>query len=413
VAQDSPCIPSCLSQEQRKSHANIYPMSVIALRTTEEQAANLTETAAIGIVMPLGSQQGGAEALLQHLLRHREHAHRYVCAFLEEGPLVTEVRELGYDTTVFATTHLSHASNYLKTLRSLRAWIKAKRLRTVVSWMAKAHMYVSPASMFLPASVVWFQHGVPHRHPMDRLISLFPAKAVLCCSDTSKRGQDQMFPVRQSHVCYPGIVVSPEAGRSKTQARDRLGLPQNAAIVGMVARLEHWKGAHVFVEAAENILENHPDVTLFVVGGDHPLDVAYAEKVKGMVRELHCGERFILAGQRPMTEVPLWHAAADLIVHPVVGVEPFGMSVVEAMAAGKVVVASDLGGPAEVIQHGVNGILIRGGDATLLASTVLQLLKDPDRRDAIEKQARLRAQNFSVDAFAVRFNQLMTQLLPR
>jgi glycosyltransferase involved in cell wall biosynthesis len=388
-------------------------VSVAALMTTEGKAASFAEPQAIGIVMPLASQQGGAEALLQHLLRHREHAHRYVCAFLEDGPLVTEVRELGYDATVFTTTHLSHPGNYLKTLHSLRAWIKEKRLHTVVSWMPKAHMYVSPASMFLTATVVWFQHGVPHRHPMDRLISLFPAKAVLCCSETSKRGQDQMFPVRQSHVCYPGIVVSSGAGKSKDQARNHLGLPETAPVVGMVARLEHWKGAHVFVEAAAKILERHPEATLFVVGGDHPLDLAYAERVKGMVRELNCGKRFVLAGQRPMTEVPLWHAAADLIVHPVVGVEPFGMSVVEAMAAGKVVVASDLGGPAEVIQNGVSGILIRGGDAGLLASTVLELLEDPDRRAAIEKQASLRAQSFSVDAFAARFNQLMTQLLLR
>jgi glycosyltransferase involved in cell wall biosynthesis len=388
-------------------------MSVAALMATEGTAATFAEPKAIGIVMPLASQQGGAEALLQHLLRHREHAHRYVCAFLEDGPLVTEVREMGYDATVFPTTHLSHASNYLKTLRSLRTWIKTKRLRTVVSWMPKAHMYVSPASIFLPPAVVWFQHGVPHRHPMDRLIALFPAKAVLCCSETSKRGQEQMFPVRPSHVCYPGIMLSSETGKSKLQARKLLGLPETALIIGMVARLEHWKGAHIFVEAAANILERHPDATLFVVGGDHPLDVAYAERVKQMVRELDGGERFVLAGQRPMTEVPLWHAAADLIVHPVVGVEPFGMSVVEAMAAGKVVVASDLGGPAEVIQNGVSGILIRGGDAGLLASTVLQLLEDPDRRAAIEKQARLRAQSFSVDAFAERFNQLMTQLLLR
>jgi glycosyltransferase involved in cell wall biosynthesis len=388
-------------------------MSVAALMTTEGTAATFAEPKAIGIVMPLASQQGGAEALLQHLLRHREHAHRYVCAFLEDGPLVTEVREMGYDATVFPTTHLSHASNYLKTLRSLRTWIKTKRLRTVVSWMPKAHMYVSPASIFLPPAVVWFQHGVPHRHPMDRLIALFPAKAVLCCSETSKRGQEQMFPVRPSHVCYPGIMLSSETGKSKLQARKLLGLPETALIIGMVARLEHWKGAHIFVEAAANILERHPDATLFVVGGDHPLDVAYAERVKQMVRELDGGERFVLAGQRPMTEVPLWHAAADLIVHPVVGVEPFGMSVVEAMAAGKVVVASDLGGPAEVIQNGMSGILIRGGDAGLLASTVLQLLEDPDRRAAIEKQARLRAQSFSVDAFAERFNQLMTQLLLR
>jgi glycosyltransferase involved in cell wall biosynthesis len=175
--------------------------------------------------------------------------------------------------------------------------------------------------------------------------------------------------------------------------------------------LEHWKGAHIFVDAAVEILKRYPEATLFIVGGQHPLDVAYSERVYAMVQKMNFGERLILAGQRPMTEVPLWQAAADLIVHPVVGVEPFGMSVVEAMGQGKVVVASDLGGPAEVIENGVSGILIRGGDPSLLASTVIQLLEDPSRRVAIEKQASLRARRFSVDAFAERFDEVMRQLL--
>jgi glycosyltransferase involved in cell wall biosynthesis len=385
-------------------------MAEASLATIEREESRALEPKTIGIVMPLGSQQGGAEALLQHFLRHGDHRYEYVCAFLEDGPLVAEVRELGYDTTVFPTTHLSHVSNYFKTLRSLRRWIKAKKLHMVVSWMPKAHMYVSPVALLLPVRAVWFQHGVPHRHPIDRLITLLPADAVLCCSETSKRGQDQLFPVRPSHVCYPGVALSAGEGKSKSEARECLGLPKTTPVIGMVARLEHWKGAHVFVDAAAQILKRYPEATLFIVGGKHPFDVAYSEKVYAMVKQMNYGERLILAGQRPMLEVPLWQAAADVIVHPVVGVEPFGMSVVEAMGQGKVVVASDLGGPAEVIENGVSGILIRGGDPGLLASTVIQLLEDPSRCVAIEKQASLRAQRFSVDAFAERFNEVMAKL---
>jgi glycosyltransferase involved in cell wall biosynthesis len=386
-------------------------MAEASLATIERETSLALEPQAIGIVMPLGSQQGGAEALLQHFLRHGGHSYQYVCGFLEDGPLVAEARGLGYDTTIFPTTHLSHVSNYLKTLRSLRRWIKAKKLHMVVSWMPKAHMYVSPVALLLPVRAVWFQHGVPHKHPIDRLITLLPADGVLCCSKTSKRGQDQMFPARPSHVCYPGVALSAGEAKSKDEARESLGLPKTTPIIGMVARLEHWKGAHIFVDAAAQILKRYPEATLFIVGGKHPLDVAYSENVYAMVHKMNCGERLILAGQRPMTEVPLWQAAADVIVHPVVGVEPFGMSVVEAMGQGKVVVASDLGGPAEVIEHGVNGILIRGGDPDLLASTVIELLEDPSRRVAIEKQASLRALRFSVDAFAERFNEVMSKLL--
>ncbi len=386
-------------------------MSEAPLATIERAASLALEPQAIGLVMPLGSQQGGAEALLQHFLRHSDHSYNYVCAFLEDGPLVAEVRELGYDTTVFPTTHLSHLSNYLKTLRSLHKWIKTKKLHMVVSWMPKAHMYVSPVALLLPVRAVWFQHGVPHKHPIDRLITLLPADGVLCCSKTSKRGQDQMFPLRPSHVCYPGVELSAGDGKSKDEARESLGLPKTSPIIGMVARLEHWKGAHIFVDAAAQILKRYPEATLFIVGGKHPLDVAYSENIYAMVQKMNYGERLILAGQRPMTEVPLWQVAADVIVHPVVGVEPFGMSVVEAMGQGKVVVASDLGGPAEVIESGVSGILISGGDPGLLASTVIQLLEDPSRRVAIEKQASLRARRFSVDAFAERFNEVMSKLL--
>ena len=96
-------------------------MSESTLTTSERELTGAAGLQAIGIVMPLASQQGGAEALLQHFLRHGEHSYKYVCAFLEDGPLATEVRALGYDTTVFPTTHLSHVSNYLKTLRSLRS----------------------------------------------------------------------------------------------------------------------------------------------------------------------------------------------------------------------------------------------------------------------------------------------------
>lgn len=386
-------------------------MAEASVATVGLQRSRPVEPQAIGLVMPLGSQQGGAEALLQHFLRHGDHPYEYMCAFLEDGPLVAEVRALGYDTTVLPTTHLSHASNYLRTLRSLRRWIKAKDLHLVVSWMPKAHLYVSPVALFLPVQAVWFQHGVPHKHPIDRLITLFPANAVLCCSETSKRGQDQMFPVRASHVCYPGVALSAGEGISKDEARRILGLPKRTPVIGMVARLEHWKGAHIFVDAAAQILKRYPDATLFIVGGKHPLDVAYSESVYAMVQKMDYGDRFILAGQRPMSEVPLWQAAADVIVHPVVGVEPFGMSVVEAMGQGKVVVTSDLGGPAEVIENGVSGILIRREDSNLLASTVIQLLDDPSRRVAIEKQASLRAQRFSVNTFAERFNELMAKLL--
>lgn len=365
----------------------------------------------IGLVMPLAAQQGGAEALLLHLLRHKSERYRYVCAFLEEGPLAEEIRSLSYDVTVIPAARLSNLPDYMKTALAVRSWAKKKDLCAIVSWMPKAHLYVGLATLFQDVRTIWYQHGVSSGNALDRLTTLLPATAVFCCSKTSREAQDRLHPRRATYVSYPGVDFASEGPLSQQEARQTLGLEASQPLVGMVARLEHWKGAHVFVEAASSILQKHPGATLFVVGGPHSLDLNYAEELHRRVRELNLGDNFVLAGQRSMAETTLWQAAADVIVHPVTGIEPFGMSVVEAMAQGKVVVASNAGGPAEVIEDGHSGVLIERSDPVLLAATVDHLLMDKQRRSDIGRNARSRSQIFTTQIFAARFDELVGQAL--
>jgi glycosyltransferase involved in cell wall biosynthesis len=175
----------------------------------------------------------------------------------------------------------------------------------------------------------------------------------------------------------------------------------------MVARLERWKGAHVFVSAAKFVMDEYPDATLFIVGGPHSLDVGYSEEVRALLHKSGYGARFILAGQRSMAETLVWQTAADVIVHPVIGVEPFGMAVVEAMARGKVVVSSNAGGPSEIINNGVDGILIDSDNPELLGATLNHLLRNAELRAFLERNASARGRSFSVATFAGRFEELV------
>ena len=364
---------------------------------------------AVGIVMPLASQRGGAEALLQHLLRCGHGKVPYFCAFLEDGPLVEHARQLGYDTVVFPTTHLRELGNYVATVRALRKWIKQKQLSVVVSWMHKAHLYLGIAALGLPVRVLWYQHGVPHGHILDRLTTFIPAAGVLCCSETSNKAQKAMWPKRRTHVCYPGVPMPVGEPISQHDARVRLGLPLETPVIGMVSRLEHWKGVHIFLQAAERILARHPDATLFVVGGVHSLAPKYAEEIEALAKALALPEQILIVGQRPSFEVPLWQASADLIIHPTVGTEPFGMAVVEAMSHGKTVVASNLGGPSEIIVNGESGLLIEPRDPELLAEAIEELLQDGSRLHVLAAQARTRAATFSDQAFSQRFNAIVSE----
>jgi glycosyltransferase involved in cell wall biosynthesis len=365
----------------------------------------------IGIIMPLAYQQGGAEALLLHLLRHGSTRYELLCVFLQDGPLVEQVQDWGYKTFVVRTTHLTDPLNYLSTIAWLRRWIIREKPDAILSWMPKAHLYVGVAAALSGVKKLWFQHGISGNGKMDRITAKLPVDRVLCCSAASKAAQDQVPPRRLTSICYPGVSFPTPIPILSAQARERLGLAPHARIVGMVARLERWKGAHIFIQAATIVSEALPGTYFFIVGGEHPRDPAYAEQIRHMAKDSGLKDNLILAGQRPASEVPLWQASADIIAHPVTGEEPFGMAVAEAMGMGRVVVASDEGGPREIIQDGINGFLVPREDENALATLLIRLLQDSEELRRVAANAFSRGRRFSVAVFAQRMDDLLAETM--
>ncbi|MDE1178848.1 MAG: glycosyltransferase family 4 protein [Edaphobacter sp.] len=364
----------------------------------------------IGVVMPLGYQQGGAENLLLHWLEQGSERYTLVCAFLQDGPMVDFARNLGLRVEVIPATRLTNAGNYLKTVLGLRRWIKNEKLALVFSWMPKAHLYVAPASLGTDVPLLWFQHGIPSPDKLNRIISRLPTDGVLCCSKTSQVAQRRLSPVDQTIVCYPGVPF-PAVTPSREEARARLGISPEARVVGMVARWERWKGVHVFLEAIQRSAETLSDVTFFVAGGEHPRDPGYAAELRQLADKTNLGQRLRLLGQIPSAEVPQWLAAANLIVHPATGPEPFGMAVVEAMGMGRVVIASNQAGPAEIIQNEINGLLVPPGDAAALAAAIERMLTSPEQLRTMSEAAYTRGRSFSVAQLSARLDEVISGAL--
>jgi glycosyltransferase involved in cell wall biosynthesis len=358
----------------------------------------------------MGSQQGGAEALFRHLMEHRDSIHTYVCAFFEPGPLVEEVRSWGYSTTVFLPGRLRSVSSYITTVVALRRWMKLHHLDAVLSWMAKAHLYVAPASLLSGIPIFWYQHGTPRGELLDRVVTLLPSSMILCCSFASKQAQDKLFPSRRTVVCYPGVELSSRAV-TKQRARQLLKLPNAVPIIGVVARLERWKGVHIFIESSRLLSACFPTAIFFVVGGAHPRDLPYAEEINIQVRTANLGDRLLMVGQKTANEVALWQAAADIVMHPTIGTEPFGMSIVEAMGAGAAVIASDSAGPAEIITDCVNGFLVPLGDPLMMSKIANRLLTDLELMVSITEAARDRSNRFSIETFQLRITNILAEVV--
>jgi len=199
---------------------------------------------------------------------------------------------------------------------------------------------------------------------------------------------------------HPGAELdrfAPEALPTPAGARMRLGLPDDGPLVGIVGRLQRWKGMHTLIQAMPRVLGAHPQAHAVLVGGRHDLEPDYPAYLEEQLRELGVEDRVILAGAQ--SNVPEWMQAMDIVVHASDN-EPFGIVVVEAMALGKPVIAGSAGGPTEMITPGVDGLLSPYNDPQALAAAILTCLDDPGFASRMGAAARERAAEFSTQNFA-------------
>ncbi len=355
----------------------------------------------VAVVVPFGYQRGGAEAMLMHLLR--ENAARpkidFPLFFLGDGPLVDEMRGLGYAVTLFPPPgRLREIYRNVSTVLQLRRAFYRADVDSVLSWMASSHVYAGPAALSLGIPVFWFLHRIPGPDRMTRIYNAIPTTGILACSLAAASAQTNMTPHRPVTICHPAVDLAHlEHVKQKGQTywRFRLGLPVQVPVVGMVARMDQGKGVDVFIKMIAQLARRHVDLHAFLVGGADSLGQDYASELHAMAEATGLGDRLRLVGHRPLEEVAGWWCACDVAIHPVTGAEAFGMGIVEAMAMGKPVIASAMGGPAEIIQDQVNGLLCAPGDVDGLLRASHRILADPELGQSLGEAARARALEFS------------------
>lgn len=357
----------------------------------------------VAIVMPLGDLHGGVERMLMNLLRANLKGPRvdYTIGFLEKGSMVEGVRALGYPAQVFESGRLRQVHRYAQTVYALRNWLRQEQAQVVLSWAAKGHLYAGPAARSIGVLSAWYVHSLPDGHWMDRLVTLMPATKVFCCGKTAEQAQQQMSPHRSTCVVYIAVDLerfNPDNLPSQAEARRQLGLPEEIPLVGMVARLQRWKGVHVFLDAAARVAQAHSEARFVVIGGEHWSEPGYPGELVEQVRQAGLAERVLFAGHQE--NVPLWMQAMNVLVHASFD-EPTGTVIIEGMALGKPVIAARTGGPMEFIKEGENGLLASPGNAEELADALHRLLSDAEEQRKMGTRAQASVQHFSADRLAL------------
>lgn len=189
--------------------------------------------------------------------------------------------------------------------------------------------------------------------------------------------------------------------------RAELGIPSGAPLLVVVGQITAWKGQDDAIEALRIVRESRPEAHLAIVG--EPKFVSRATRFDNRAFEARLRELAREVGNVHLTgerdDVPHVMAAADLVLVPS-WEEPFGRTVVEAMALGRCVLATSIGGPAEIVTDGVDGRLLAPKAPRAWGRAVLELLGDDAGRERLAAAARIRARDFDRTGHARRVAEI-------
>jgi glycosyltransferase involved in cell wall biosynthesis len=290
------------------------------------------------------------------------------------------------------------------------AWQLARRLReldpdVVHTNSLKSGYYGAVAARLAGKPVIWHLH--------DRLASdyLPPAAArltraavrwlpdlVVCNSRETRRAA--ALPAAPAHP----VIASPCC--LATQPGQRNGAVRT---IGAIGRLTPWKGQDVFLRAFATVAAGAPWLEARIIGAALFGEDDYAGRLCDLARDLGIGDRVTFTGFVP--DVARELSGLDILVHSSVVPEPFGQVIVEGLAAGVPVVASDAGGPAETITDEENGLLVPPGDEAALAGALRRLIADAGLRARLSAAGPARAADFQSAAIGARVEQAYRDLV--
>jgi glycosyltransferase involved in cell wall biosynthesis len=368
----------------------------------------------VAIIMPLAEQKGGGEKRLWDLmLEGRDKGIDWLLIFLEDGPMVEQIRALGIEIYVVLAGRLSQLHRFTYSTVRIAGIVRNAKVDIILSWMWSAHLYGCPASLLSGVPCLWSQLENPEGYWLKEFTARLPCSGMFINSLSGKEILEELFPKRPIKLVYPGVALqrfSRDKLPSKEITRQALGLPLGTPIIGIVGRLQRWKGIHVLIDSMPHILKDYPDSYFIVVGGKHETEPDYEDFLRGKIKLLNLEKHITLTGSQK--NIPEWMHAMDIFIHAS-DHEPFGIVIVEAMAMGKPVVASASGGPTEIIANGVNGLLVPYGNSSALANAVLRLLNDPDYAQQISTAAIERAFDFSTKHYVENFVDSIFDLSPK
>lgn len=358
------------------------------------------------IVVPSARLAGGGDVWLDALLAGLgRHEVAVVAAFEEDGELARRATEYGCTTLVLPGND-DRAKRHPRQLVSPVAAVMAEyQPQVTVFWSPRAQIYGALAHQQAgrPGRTAWVQHVIPSRFPLHQAASDSPSDLVICVSRAVQARQDRLYPGRATAVVHPGLDA-PERPLPRRAARHALGISGEGPAVGVVGRVEPWKGQDISVRMLARLRDT--TCSLILIGDRNSVSwPGFTPEVDRLITELGVAHRVVFTGHRDNADRLL--RGLDVLVCAS-REEGFGLAVLEAAAAGIPVVATRCGGPEDMIEHEVTGLLVPPEDPAALAEAVESVFASPTAAARMADNAQeLHRQRLTAAHGAARFAEVL------
>ena len=422
-------------------------------------------TAKIVLFLDHTAAMGGGElALLRLICALDKKRYRPIVALAAEGPLAVKLRDAGVETYVIplnaaVLSTRKDSLSFASLLRSGEAWacvqyafclaVLARHLSVdlIHTNSLKSDLYGGLAGRLAHIPVIWHIRDTIDRHYLSRpvaaafraLAAVIPHAVIansehtLCILRLPRRkpatflysGLAGLKPAQQGTYVLPGTPTystglsartkPPVENNPATNPRLRAENPRvktesRVATISLVGRIAQWKGQHIFIQAAVEVCRAFPGTRFQIIGaplfGEHDYELS----LHNLAERLGLLKTIKFLGFRD--DVMELLEETDILVHASILAEPFGQVVVEGMAAGKPVVATEGGALREIVVPGITGLLVPCGDASAMAEAIIALLRDPAQAQKMGIAGRQRVQErFLISQTADKMHAFYDQFL--
>ncbi len=348
---------------------------------------------------------GGGQWSLYYLIKHlnKDLFHPIVLC-PEEGELAEKMQTVGADIIYLNVGRIRHLN--LCVIKRLVTILKEREITLIHTDSSAETFYTGISARLMRIPLIWHIRATEEEWFLDRFLSCLSTKLILVAKVLISRFK-WLEDSPKLIVIYNGVDIDEfdafSLSSSIRNVRNEFNISQDTVLLGCIARIEEKKGQEYLVSSMGDV----DNAKLILVGSGEK----YLDRIKKLCDDIKISEKVIFAGQRK--DIPSLLREIDIVVSPSL-TEAFSRVILEAMSAGRPVIATRVGGNPEAVVDGINGYIVPAKNPIALASRINKLVSNKEKREKMGLAGRERVEKmFTIEGHIRAVERLYKEILGR